>query len=659
MRIPSLPPLAVSLVLMAALPSHAQAPAAQPVAAQTLPDTIVTATRIPTPAASVPAGITVISRQDIEERGYQTLAEALATVPGLRLVQTGGLGQQASAFLRGSNSRHVLVLLDGVPVNDPSEPNGAFNFGNELLGDIERIEVVRGPGSALFGSGAIGGTINLITRRAPANTPFQVFGDLAGGTQGTARGVLGVAGTATGWDYLAVGQGFTSQGSDATPRRFTRDTRETEDFRAAAGTARFGWNAAQGTRVEGLLRWRENHLELDSVPNDDPNYDGNDRRWFGQLRGETTLLDGAWTTGLRAAYTEDRRRYSNLPDWRSAATTEDYFRGQRETYDWGNRIRLGDAGPLTQVGLAFGATYERENVEARSGSPAFRTTTDATANSTALHAGVQARLGERLDLSAGLRQDNAEDYDGFTSWRLGAVLLLPEITSRAFVSAGTAFKAPSLFQRFGRIGTTFRGNPNLDPESSFAWEAGLETDLPLFGRTDGATTNATYFESRFRDLINFNAAFNSLENIERARSRGVELGLTLRPAPWLDGRVAWTITEARDQTNDRPLARRPRNVVAVSARIAPDDRLTIVPEVLFTGPSPEAAFAAYTDTGASITRQSYNKSGTTLNLTANYRVTQGVTAYAEGRNLTNSDFEPANGFVIPGRSVLVGARFAF
>ena len=139
----------------------------------------------------------------------------------------------------------------------------------------------------------------------------------------------------------------------------------------------------------------------------------------------------------------------------------------------------------------------------------------------------------------------------------------------------------------------------------------------------------------------------------------MELGLTLRPAPWLDGRVAWTITEARDQTNDRPLARRPRNVVAVSARIAPDDRLTIVPEVLFTGPSPEAAFAAYTDTGASITRQSYNKSGTTLNLTANYRVTQGVTAYAEGRNLTNSDFEPANGFVIPGRSVLVGARFAF
>jgi len=97
----------------------------------------------------------------------------------------------------------------------------------------------------------------------------------------------------------------------------------------------------------------------------------------------------------------------------------------------------------------------------------------------------------------------------------------------------------------------------------------------------------------------------------------------------------------------------------VSARIAPDDRLTIVPELLYTGPAPEAAFAAYTDTGASIPRLTYNKAGTTLNLTANYRLTQGVTAYVEGRNLTNSDFEPANGFVIPGRSVLAGARFVF
>jgi vitamin B12 transporter len=625
----------------------------------TLPETIVTATRIPTPAERVPAAITVIDRQEIEERGYQSLAEALAAVPGLRLVQTGGLGQQASAFIRGSNSRHVLVLLDGVPVNDASEPNGAFNFGNELLGDIERIEIVRGPGSSLYGSGAIGGVINLVTRRAPANTPLQIFGDLAGGTQGTARGALGAAGTTAAWDYLVMGQGIATQGHDATPRRFTRDTRETEDFRAASGTARFGVVLSPGTRVEGLLRWRENQLELDDVPNDDPNYTGDDRRYYGQLRGETELFGGAWTTGLRAAITQDRRRYVNLPHSGSTASTDDLFRGERQVLDWGNRVRLGEVGPFADAGLAFGASYEQEDVRAASGSPSFRTTTDAQAGAGALHAGVQGRLFDRLDLSAGIRQDLAEDYDGYTSWRAGAVLLVPEVQARLFANTGTAFKAPSLYQRFGRIGTFFQGNPNLRPETSFTWEAGAEVDLPLLGRPDWATFGATYFDIRYDDLINFNAAFDSLENIERAYSRGVELGLTMRPAPWLDARVAWTITEARDETNDLPLARRPRNVVAVSARVAPTDRLVLAPEVLFTGPSPEGAFASYTDSGASRTQPSYNKSGTVLNLTGSYRVTPAITAYAEGRNLGNSRYEPANGFVVPGRSLLVGARFAF
>lgn len=639
-------PLALALPLLS--------PSAQ--AQQTLPDTIVTATRIPSTAERVPAAVTVLTRADIEERGYQSLAEALATVPGMNMVQTGGLGQQASAFIRGTASRHVLVLMDGVPVNDPAEANGAFNFGNELLADIERIEIVRGPGSFLYGSGAIGGVINLVTRRAPAGTPFQVFGDIAGGSQGTARGALGAAGSLGGWNYMVMGQGLTTQGSDATPRRMVNDTKETESLRAGAGTARFGW-AGAGTNIEGMVRWRENRLELDNVPNDDPNYDGNDRRWFGQLRAETELLDGAWTTGLRAAVTEDRRRYTNQADAGSSATTDDLYRGQRQTLDWGNRVRLGDLGLLSATGLTFGVTHERESVEANSGSPFFRTQTDANSTSTALHGAVQARLGSRLDLSAGLRQDLAEDYDGFLSWRLGAVLALPEIASRLRASAGTAFKAPSLYQRYGRIGTFFRGNPDLKPEDSFAWDVGIETDLPLFGRADGVGLSATYFNTRTSDLINFNRAFSSLENIEKASSQGVELGLTLRPARWLDTRLGWTITEARDEVTNAPLARRPRNVITAGARIAPMEGLTISPEMLFTGPSPETA--SYDDNGNFISGLRYNKSGTVVNLTAAYRVTPAITAYAEGRNLGNSRWEPANGFVTPGRSLLLGTRFVF
>jgi vitamin B12 transporter len=647
-----------AIALCLATPALAQQ--AQPATAQqALPETVVTATRIPTEASRLPAATTVITRQDIEERGWRTLAEALSSVPGMRLVQTGGIGQQASAFLRGSNSRHVLVMLDGVPVNDPSEPNGAFNFGNEMLGDIERIEVVRGPGSSLYGSGAIGGVINMITRRAPMNTPGRAFGDLAAGTQRTVRGVLGLEATMPTYDYLIVGQSMSSRGHDATAPRIRSNTGEREGFVGQAGTARLGWAPAEGARIEGILRWRENQAGLDNVPNEDPNNENRDRRLYGQVRGEAELLGGAWTTGLRAAVTEDRRRNVNLPDSLNPTRTDDLFRGTRQVFDWGNRVRLGDLGGVEDFGLAFGATHERETSDSQAGAAPFRTVTDATARSTAFHAGVQGRVLGRLDLSAGLRQDMAEDYEGFTSWRLGGVLAVPEAQSRVRLSAGTAFKAPSLYQRYGRIGTFFRGNPDLSPERSFAWEAGTETDIPLFGRSDGATFGMTYFDTRFRDLINFNAAFSTLENVERARAKGAELSLVLRPLPWLDASAAWTITETRDDVTGRPLPRRPRNVVTLAARVAPTDRIVVAPELLLTGPSPEGAFAAYDNNGRSYSTITYNKPGAVMNLTASYRVSDGITAYAEGRNLTGSRFEPANGFVVPGRSLLVGTRFVF
>jgi vitamin B12 transporter len=239
------------------------------------------------------------------------------------------------------------------------------------------------------------------------------------------------------------------------------------------------------------------------------------------------------------------------------------------------------------------------------------------------------------------------------------VLAVPELASRLRASAGTAFKAPSLFQRFGLIGTFFRGNPALRPERSFAWEAGIETDVALFGRPDFATLGATYFDSRFRQLINFNPAFSSLENIDRAKARGAELSLALRPADRLEASLAWTITETLDSVTGRPLPRRPRNVVALAARVEPLEGLVFAPEVLFTGPALEGAFAAYDNQGNAILVPSYNKPGTVVNLAASWRFSPQLTAFAEGRNVTGSRFEPANGFVTPGRSLLVGTRFAF
>lgn len=649
-------------------PAWAQDP--PPPTATAVPDMIVTATRIPTPRDRIPAPVTVIDRQTIQENGYVTLADALAAVPGFRLVQAGGIGQQASGFARGANSRQVLVLLNGVPVNDPSEPNGAFNFGNELLGDIERIEVVRGPVSSLYGSAAIGGVVNLITRSAPADRVAAPYFEAGAGSNSTVRGYAGMGGTIGQVDYQVTGQSLSTRGSNALASRFYQSLGEEDGFRSAIVTARLGLTLGETvpgevfgrTRVEGLVRGRENTVGLDDIPLDDPNYTGQDRSWFGYGRSTTDLFGGVWTTGFTLSGSQNRRRYTNLPDPTNPATADDLYTGSRQAFSWDNTLRLPDTGAATDFTIIFGGQWEKETADSANGSEFFRTIVNASQRSGAGYASLQGRLFDRLDVTAGIRYDGPEGYDGFTSWRLGAVLALPEVSSRLRVSGGTSFKAPSLFQRYGTITGYFQGNPNLRPEDGFAWEAGIETDIASW-----ATVSALYFDSRIRNLINYNQTFTTLENVDRARIRGGEFALTLRPTDWFSMTGSWTVQEATDTTNDTPLARRPRNIAALTMRFAaplPWDgprnaRIVVVPEILYTGPSPEGAFARYNDDGSSITTAGKNDGGTVFNLTATVPILEQLAGFVEFRNLGNSQYEPANGFVIPGRTAVAGVRGTF
>jgi vitamin B12 transporter len=631
-----------------------------------LPETIVTATRIPTPQERLPAATTVIDRQIIEERGYVTLADALVSVPGFNIVPSGGMGQVTSGFMRGTNSNHVLVLRDGVPLNDASHPSGAFNFGNTLLGDIERIEVVRGPVSAVYGTSAIGGVINLITRRAPTDRQAQPYGELAGGTNYTARGVAGVAGTIGNTDYGVTGQSLSTRGSNAVAPRFYNNQGERDGLRSAVITARGGVNLGETapanvlgmTRLDGLVTMRENRIGLDNIPNDDPNYSGDDRNWMGFLRSATELFGGDWTMGLTLSATEDRRRYTNWRDSLNSSTADDLYRGRRERLAWDNTVKLADFGVISANNLVFGAGFENESAFTRSNLSGFRQDVDKSQQSSFAYIGTQHRLWDRLDITTALRQDAPDDVDGATTWRLGGVLSLPEIASRLRASGGTAFKAPSVYQRYGISNGGFRGNPDLRPEHATSWEAGIETDLAA-----GFTISALYFESWIRDLIQSKPPFRTNENISRAHIRGGEFGVDWRLSDSFSTRAAWTVQEARDETKDLPLARRPRNTASLSPRIAPrvdwvdvpNARLIIAPEFIYFGRQWDFI---YPDNGGSGSN-GYNEEGFVFNLTASLPVTQQVTAFIEARNLGNRRYEPANGFVIPGRSAILGLRGIF
>ena len=233
-----------------------------------------------------------------------------------------------------------------------------------------------------------------------------------------------------------------------------------------------------------------------------------------------------------------------------------------------------------------------------------------------------------------------------------------ELNSRLRISGGTGYRTPSLYERFV-TSSSFIGNSALKPERSKGWEIGTDTDLTLFGQQRFATASWTFFQSAVDNLINVVRAprpgfvFTSV-NVDRANLQGAELGLTLRPVRWLETSAAWTITEAFDATTRQRLLRRPEHVLSLTARLAPLPGLVIAPTVLMTGRANDYQI----DNGGNFGDRGRVGAGTVVNLTASYQVMPQVAVYAEGRNLGRSRWEPTSGYATPGRSLLVGTRFA-
>ena len=209
----------------------------------------------------IPAGVSVIDRQTIEERGYNTLAEALSAIPGVRVSQSGGAGGIASVFVRGTNSDQVLVLIDGMPSTTPPTPVAQFNFGVDTLGDVERIEIIRGPMAALYGSGAIGGVINLIMRKG-TQQGVHVTGDLAGGYPAQVRGILNASGIEGPLDYSLTFESQSQRGFDTTPQRMSIYTGMPQGYRDRVLTTNLGYTPVDGTRVSLLLRGRDGEIRF-------------------------------------------------------------------------------------------------------------------------------------------------------------------------------------------------------------------------------------------------------------------------------------------------------------------------------------------------------------------------------------------------------------
>jgi vitamin B12 transporter len=664
-----------------AIPTGPYAQAVPPGTGPEADSVVVTATRVPTPVANIPAGVTVIDRATIEQRGYTDLVQALSAVPGLRVAQSGGPGSEASVFIRGTNSNHVLVLRDGVPLNDPSSPNDAFGFGDDTLNDIERIEIIRGPMSSLYGSGAIGGVINLITRRASAaqggSQPATLHGSvtLAGGSQATGLARANAAGTAGIWDFATTLEGFSTRGFDQTPaREFAVYTGEADGDREKMATVEVGVTPVSGTRVSLELRGRDDKFGYDEQgfqTYDGGNATGADAEISGRLGVVSHLFNGAWTTALTLSRVQDDRRFtvSQTDLDPNGDYGDDRYHGRSNDAQWTNTVQLPDLGPASASALTFGYSHLNNSADVHTSDvyyapPADVSEIHAHQDTDSGYAGVQSTFWQRLTATGQVREDAVTGQGSAFTWRFGGVLDVPEIDSKLHAAYGTGFRAPALYELYGINDDgpyTFTGNPNLHPERSTGWEAGVQTDVPVPQGFGSLSATAAYFDNRIHELIEtaylppFYQA-STLVNVDRARTHGVEAGLTLRVAAWLSAALSYTYTDARNLETGSLLLRRPENQGAADLRLTPFAGFSIVPEITYTG-----RFADYlvNDLGEDNGVVGLARSGLIVNLNLTWQVTPRVAVFIWGKNLGGSTFEPVSGYVTPGTSVLFGTKVGF
>jgi vitamin B12 transporter len=631
-------PLVIASLMATTALSPLAARAQEPSAPIDLDELVVSATARPTPAREVASSVTVITARDIEVQQRRTLPQALAAVPGLNIVQIGGPGGQTSVFMRGTNSNHVKVLIDGIEVNDPSTPNRSFDFGSMLTNDIERIEVLRGPQSGLYGANALAGVISVTTKRGEG--PPKVTGSVEAGSYGTFNQALGLSGGDDRFNYAFNIAHFKSEATPVTPpglvppgRRINPNSYDNWTY-----SARLGFALTDTVSLNWVGRYSDGYLlstgdsGFPSLPN---GFRSSQDYKQAFTRGEVVWdpLDGRFVNRFGVAYTNQDRTN------RAASATgilglPSPNLGERTKYDWRGDLKLIDGQTLV-----MGLQYETERLESR--------TLTASSSNTGAFLELQSNWTDRFFTVANIRYDDDEKFGGHTTYRLAPAFILPGTETKLKASYGTGFKAPTLSERFSdsRPAFNFYGNPDLKPEENRGWDAGFEQPL----LNDRVRFGATYFHNDIENLIVTNAARTSYANVGKATTKGVEAFAALELTPEFKVRADYTFTLAKDEIARQELLRRPRHKASLTAAWTPVEKLTLSATLIYLGERVDGnrdfSISRMRAPGAAI-----------VNVAAEYKLSDKLTAFGRVDNLFDKRYENPVGFLVPGLSAFAGLR---
>ncbi|MBV8306860.1 MAG: TonB-dependent receptor [Gammaproteobacteria bacterium] len=643
---------AVSCTVVSAIANAQTAPGTSDTSLQ---EVVVVATRTPTPLDRIGNSVTVLDLADIRQSQAVVMSDLLAQTPGITTTRIGGVGQPTSVFIRGAESDQTVVVIDGVVLNDPSQPGGGYDFENLLVGDTSRIEILRGAQSTLYGSQAIGGVINIVT--ADPTRTVGGSGSLEGGSHDTGYGTVSLNGKSDGLMWRVAGNYLGTSGIPAFDEYLGGKRDCASQIGSAAGQLRYelmpGWEVdLRGYYVQARTDFDGYDTPTGAFGDDNEYSKTNQAIGYAGLSWHSP--DHTVIQRLAAQYTnsETREYDPDAPANFGAPSTETFYGiGRNARAEYQGTWRFSSAGQL--VG---GAQHEHSTID--TDTPALDVTPSPLNEEDTINSGyaqAQYEVVKGLTLTAGGRYDHHDVYGGHTTGQFAAAWVLPDQRTILRASFGQGFKAPSLYQLYSNY-----GNLALQPETANSWDTGIEHHA----LNERLVLSATYFERTSHDLIEFfdcttpsplcaTEPFGYYANIERTRAKGVELVGTLRATSQLSLTANYSYIDAKDispgsTTYGNELPRRPKEAGNAAVTYLWPIKLSTALALRYSGPS-------FDDAANQIRLGGY----VLLDFRASLRISDRTEIYARVENLTDRHYETAYQYGTLGRSAYVGGRITF
>jgi len=641
----------ISLISQTLLVSTASAQTSSPFIADD--DTIiVTGTRFETPLDQLGQSVTVITADDIQSRQQTQVFDALALVPGVQTSRSGPIGTVSTVFLRGAASNSTLVVQDGIVLNNLASTSGGFNFANFDTSDVERIEVIRGAQSTIYGSDAIGGVINIITKSGADG--FGGSASIEGGSFGTVRGHATVLGGTEELNGRLTVSGVNSSGFSA-----SSSNEEDDGFANITISSRVEYSPIESLSFDGVIRYSDSDTEFDGFPTEFATADTEELNIAGfatheSFGGRLSNRFGITFSSLNAVNLNDEAgdEGDGIPS--EVTFVQD---GERLSYEYQGALQATD-----WLDVVIGA--EREESDASV--PVAFVSFDQEVSQTSGYGLARVTPTDWIDLTFGVRHDANSDFGSSTTANGAANIRFDQTGTILRGSYQEGFRAPVS----GQLGANANSletilanglNPELSPETSTGWDIGFQQTLPFAN----AVLGATYFQSDIDDLIvfasvpvldengdtilgdfGFPVSESAFFNVDEVEIEGVEVTLSAQPLKSVKFEANYTYLEAVDVATGIQLDNRPENRATFDLAWAATPKLNLGAQVIYNGDETES-FGAPLDNFI------------VLNLRADYALNERFTIFGRVDNAADSDYVDNSGFNTAPASVFGGVRATF